>query len=254
VSDQALDLPFGWEFRPCVHAAVPHHHHRGGQYSVGTGPEADSFCWDDDFYACPSRAATPPLVAASPVPPVVPDSEALDRGEFCPRCQGETETGTFGYSCACQGHCGKVGCSGALRSGSGVVPDKPALAPATDEALAAGREWAGDIASTFGWSVPAVTTADSPALASCGNENYVHQAHNWSPVGVLHCPGVGVPAVTDDEAATIHEVVANGLHAEACAYDHPRSECKWFYESAAREVIAALRSAGFLIVHHTKET
>jgi hypothetical protein len=175
----------------------------------GPRPESVYLGYSDD--------ATPPLVAASPVPPVVPDSEVLDH------CRCADVSMAADPDCVIHGS-----------SGSGVVPDKPALAPEKCPVCF------GTGVQHCGMSGANCRAGDDGPGGNCGQP--------------CACRNASVPAVTDDEAATIHEVVANGLHAEACAYDHPRSECKWFYESAAREVIAALRSAGFLIVHHTKET
>jgi hypothetical protein len=76
---------------------------------------------------------------------------------------------------------------------------------------------------------------DKPALALCAQHGGIGYC---SPL----CPNASVPAVTDDEAAT--EAIRT----------HFRQVKPTTYREMANEALIALRSAGFLIVHHTKET
>jgi hypothetical protein len=158
-----------------------------GAYVVGAFEQR----YDDDGW--PLSGITVDSVAASPVPPVVPDSEALsslpasmlrpDDGAWYDKDDPDDQP-----------------------SGSGVVPDKPPL-------------------------------ASTPCCRHC--------ARAWEVYGECYGPhsspcrdcNAFVPAVTDDEAAA--KVIELTLQQHAVS---------------PNDIISDLRSAGFLIVHHTKET
>jgi hypothetical protein len=222
------------------------------------------FMWGRKMQRCPGgtqHAATPPLVAASPVPPVVPDSDderqlrdlwqekpldptyaamsksllwdqAYDLGWLAGLSQGRAGDWTPELEA-------KVNVWVQRRpegppSGSGVVPDKPALAPETCK-----------IGADFPEHHHHASSADIVVICTRPEVKCHHVG-----VPLIPCPNASVPAVTDDEAATrvIVEslVLALGINPD----DADREGAN----EVAVAVIAGLRSAGFLIVHHTKET
>jgi hypothetical protein len=170
--------------------------------------------------------ATPPLVAAPPVPPVVPDSEPWpDCAIVADGLSSHVGSGVVPDS---EPHCslhveahepGSATCvqMTVARSGSGVVPDKPALAPETCAHCFSSRKF-------------------------CGIAN---------SLCCQRCSHASVPAVTDDEAATDWPLIAAFLTA---THGIPEDSQDDDDRGWAIEAIAGLRSAGFLIVHHTKET
>jgi hypothetical protein len=143
-------------------------------------------------------------------------------------------------------------------SGSGVVPDKPAP---TDEAFMLPEGVAARLAATMGVpdkpALALIERLENPTGTRCpvrdGDRRCLgdaaHTAHYFLPLDDESNASV-VPAVTDDEAAT--EVMALALNERIEAYAGATDE-QWSNEAAA-SVVADLRSAGFLIVHHTKET
>jgi hypothetical protein len=172
----------------------------------GPRPESVYLGYSDD--------ATPPLVAASPVPPVVPDSEVLDH------CRCADVSMAADPDCVIHGS-----------SGSGVVPDKPALAPEKCPVCF------GTGVQHCGMSGANCRAGDDGPGGNCGQP--------------CACRNASVPAVTDDEAATDWPLIAAFLTA---THGIPEDSQDDDDRGWAIEAIAGLRSAGFLIVHHTKET
>jgi hypothetical protein len=149
--------------------------------------------------------------AAAPVlPPVVPDSEALD-----PNVTFALPSNVVARYAAT-----KV-------SGSGVVPDKPPLAP-------------------------------EPACSTCNDTRTVVVYVGGNDVGftydgVCHdCPDdAPVPAVTDDEAAT--EVLAMALRAADLLCGNGGHGLTLPVASDALRFLAALRANGYSLVRSTRE-
>jgi hypothetical protein len=192
----------------CYHLYTVYHRPLTWLDAQRSTPEPRCLC-SSDFVAawCPLHGApgarwpaTPPLVAAPPVPPVVPDSEAT-----CDDCKSP-----LGDCLVVQERDNEFCCESCSHTepfGSGVVPDKPALA--------------------------------------CPHYWNFSQERNANVC--VSCRAV-VPAVTDDEAATT--VIYRALRYFTYDRDRPGSPD----QQRAGAVVAHLREAGFLIVHHTKET